>query len=77
MFKAGDRVRCKHGYDTTEESGGAGYVEGREFIIGFITNPDENPILWVDNITNGVYAEACELVCNHVWRGSSLKFNFV
>jgi hypothetical protein len=77
MFKAGDRVRCKPGYTTSEDSGGMGYVEGKEFIIGYITNPYENPILWVDNVTNGVYAEACEIVHNQVWTGSSLKFNFV
>jgi len=77
MFKSGDRVRCKPGYDTTEESGGAGYVEGKEFIVGFITNGDENPILWINDGECGIYAEACQLVPFEVWTGSSLKFNFI
>jgi hypothetical protein len=77
MFKAGDRVRCKPGYTTDERSGGLGYVEGKEFIVGYITNQDVSPVLWINNLECGIYAEACELVRLEAWTGSKLIFNFV
>lgn len=78
MFKVGDRVKCKPGFSKTEDSGGAGYVTGREFIIGDITNPSHGrAILWPLYSENGIYAEACEYPSNNVWADSKLTFKFI
>lgn len=62
-FKVGDKVRCKAGYTSREDSGGVGYVKGRRFIIKDITSAGGNWIYWAGTgNTKGVYEKALSLM---------------
>jgi hypothetical protein len=58
-FKIGDKVRCKPGFTTKENSGGAGYEEDKEFEIGYIFG-NKNDIAAINNYSNGIYFKALE-----------------
>jgi hypothetical protein len=65
-FKVGDKVRCKPGFNNiygNDKYGGAGYEEGREFIICSITY---NEIIWDGNGSHGIYKHALELVDDNI-----------
>lgn len=58
-FKVGDKVRCKPGFTKSEQGGGAGYQEGKEFKIGHIWGIKDD-IAAKDNLSKGVYFRALE-----------------
>jgi hypothetical protein len=65
-FKVGDKVRCKPGFNNrsgNDKYGGAGYEEGREFIIKQIT---DNKVVWNDDFDYGVYEYALELIEDNI-----------
>ena len=64
-FKVGDKVRCKPGFNNrsgNDKYGGAGYEEGREFII-YIINGN---IAWDNEGSHGVYEYALELIEDNI-----------
>ena len=64
-FKIGDKVRCKLGFNNryeNDEYGGAGYEEGREFIIKKIIDN----IVWGGNDSHGIYEYALELIEDNI-----------
>lgn len=73
-MKVGDKVRCKPGFNTEEpyqnnNGGGSGYVSGKEFTIGRITQHNTKPhlrIMWPkgNDQYRGIYEHALELVNN-------------
>jgi len=63
-FKAGDKLRCKSGFTTEEDSGGTGYVEGKTFIVDWASGHDveDLTIYWPIRSGMGIYERAVELV---------------
>ena len=69
LYSVGQKVRCKSGFDMREFSqdylsgGGAGYKEGKEFIIIRISTSQKGyVILWPQGGYRGIYQNAVELV---------------
>lgn len=61
-YQIGDRVVCIPGYsDNGETSGGAGYEEGRDFVINQISFYEGKNVLWERNAVRGVFEYAVEL----------------
>ena len=65
MFKIGDKVRCKSGFDT--DSGGAGYEAGFVFEITDISN-SHAPIYWKGKDRCGVFEPALEYATITNWK---------
>lgn len=67
LYSIGQKVRCKPGFNTSELSqdclsgGGAGYKEGKEFIVERITSTSKGyVILWPQGDHRGIYQNAVE-----------------
>jgi len=64
-YKQGDKVRCKPGFNTGEDSGGSGYKPNRVFTVKRVIMNMRCDILWPEDQKYksgcGVYAEAVEL----------------
>jgi len=71
-YKIGDRVRCIPGFDlkglrrNNRNYGGAGYIEGREFVISEIHESNNGiSVLWSNSFSNGIFEDAVTLVDQH------------
>ena len=74
LFKIGDKLRCKPGYNNNDDSnplgGGSGYAERKRIIVRSIDTIDQVPsalkykgaIYWPKDGSNGIYEFALELV---------------
>lgn len=71
-FKEGMKCICLPGFDTSEESGGCGYKEGKIITISYFTY--DNQIAWSNNPhEGGIFIKALKPIRPNIFIGVKLN----